>query len=230
MSTLLNSFLSYPPDGPSGPSYTTGLLCRLTSTVYAQDSSLTWDDQSGNGNHFVAPSAGTFPAFTSGYARFDGPSRGDRVIAGDFLTGKTSGEIFIRTGIPVSGGNSAGGDFGSDAQGDWQNLGGTFYDSFGSTTRRSGTVGVSHGNWYTIGTWSASNDWAYRVDGTSKTTSGSNTVGWSTAPTLGYMVHSSSFANNYIAEVLIYDHKLGSTDRTSVESYLSTLVSGSTPT
>jgi len=51
-----------------------------------------WDDKSGEDNHYVADSAGLFPSFAGGVARFNGGQR----VEGGATTGMTEGEMFVR--------------------------------------------------------------------------------------------------------------------------------------
>jgi hypothetical protein len=160
---------------------------------------------------------------SSGYAAFNSIS-GDYLQAADFLTGETSAELFVRWGFD---GNSAPWLFGSDTQGEWQNLNGSVYSAFGSTLRRAGVGVAAINTWYTTDVWSAPNDFALYEDENLIMSSGTNTVGWYSTPTLGWLVTTANFLGGSIAELLIYDHKLGASDRTAVKSYMAGIVSGS---
>lgn len=97
---------------------------------------------------------------------------------------------------------------------------GNVYDGSCSTTRR--TVGdpapTVLTNWVVVEVVSISGEWTYKLDGTQKFTTGTNTVGINTSCKIG-VSHTLEKACD-IAGVYLFSAKLGAPDRTSMVDYL----------
>ena len=108
----------------------------------------------------------------------------------------------------------------------------TFYNDFGSTTRKTvGAATNSVGIYKTLSFYSAPNDWAFFVDGGTGGSSGgssalfstgTNTVGWVSLgqPFLGSLTGISTHFNGWLAEFLITNAKESAANRQKVEGYL----------
>ncbi len=95
-----------------------------------------------------------------------------------------------------------------------------YYSDFGSTTRKGPIGDAVIGTWYVGNVYSADSDWALLVDGGLIHTTGTNTVAWDTS---GYHYISGNVggsSGNSVAEVLMYQRKLSTTERSIVLSYL----------
>lgn len=105
----------------------------------------------------------------------------------------------------------------------WPYTSGTAYDAFGSTDRKTlGNPTPSLASWRIAGFHSAAGDYGVRLDGNAFFSTGTNTVGWSSAPRIGQSAHSSSpiYFNGWIAEAIFTTAKQSDADRQKVEGYL----------
>jgi hypothetical protein len=100
---------------------------------------------------------------------------------------------------------------------------GTIYDSFGSTVRKTaGNPTPSLASWFLFSARSAASDYEFYVNGTSLFSTGTNTVGFNTLPSIGL---SRAAAQNYrfeghIGEVVILGVAATTANRQKVEGYL----------
>lgn len=185
-------------------------------------------DQSGNARHATAagsirPTLKLAIQNSLSVLRFDGVD--DVLNLPNFLTGYTEGEVFIVLKVVSEGLNNGLWIMGSDTQGDWYPYNGdaNIYDSWGSTTRHmTGNPTPSLAAWHIYGVISKSGEWTNRIDGTQFFTTGTNTVGWTTAPQLAINATSGSRMACDIGEILIFSSVLSSGNRALVENYLRT--------
>jgi hypothetical protein len=103
---------------------------------------------------------------------------------------------------------------------------GTVYDKFGSTARKTtGNPAASLSSTFRIYTvLTKANEWTSWVDETQHFTTATNTVQFSTTPHLGHSQGNPGFEEYYldgdIAEFILYDSDIGSTNRQSVWDHL----------
>jgi hypothetical protein len=146
------------------------------------------------------------------------------------FSGATSGSMYMVYKI-ISYGAML--DIGSGAVGNWWPWSDNqYYNSFGSTIRQ--TVGVPTANPTTsyriISIYSATNDWAFYVDGGTGGSSGgtsplfstaTNTVGWATSNIcLGFSPGTPYYFTGYVAEIYFTNAKQSTADRQRNEGYL----------
>lgn len=94
------------------------------------------------------------------------------------------------------------------------------YDDFGSdTVKESRAIGKNFSDCFVYNAYSAPNDWASFVDGQPLHSTSSNTVSFPAEGFLGKAA-SGDFWNGAIAEVIIYDRKLSSEERSAVTNAL----------
>jgi hypothetical protein len=93
---------------------------------------------------------------------------------------------------------------------------GNIYIGTGSTSRKSCGAPITPVTAFHIfGVITQAGGWELRLNDGVQFSTGSNTVGWNTSPEIGY-----NAAPSDVAEVIVYDSALGSTDRASVIAYL----------
>lgn len=99
---------------------------------------------------------------------------------------------------------------------------GNIYDAFASTVRHDGIVaGVSLQSPHLYSVVSQSGEWTARVNGAQVFTTGTNTVALIAVCKLGMAINGTPWGGD-MAEVIVYDSALGTTDRQTVEAYLAT--------
>lgn len=190
---------------------------------------LNWKDQSGNARHFSAASNGPIRknsiVNSLPVLRWANPSKLD----GPNLSSFTAGEIFVvlkqnadpapsdlTSGLWVMG--TAVGGSGSDH---YPFTDSTVYMGFGSTTRKStGNPSVALTGFHLLNIWSAANDWAMQINGTSHFSTGTNTVGFTNAPMIGRSLNVTYFDTGDIAEIICFNAKLSAGERTSMNDYI----------
>jgi hypothetical protein len=140
------------------------------------------------------------------------------------FTGLTSAEVFLVVKQDADPG--VGGDvgaiwtFGSDSSDHFPFQDGVVYMGWGSTVRKTvGNLTPSLAAWRVLNISSAPSDYNVRVDGTSVFSTATNTVGWTTAPRIGYAATGIP-ALGYWAELIMYSRVISSTERAGVLSYL----------
>lgn len=187
------------------------------------------DDKSGNGNDATQGTALYQPLWVSGVQngksilRFTGGARDDHLIMGDYSS-LTEGEIFITIETdadPPGSGNDTGlWYFSTSSVAVFPWTDGDIYENWGSTVRKtslSKTTPLNQWNIYNV--WSASNDWQNTINEEVVHNTTTNTVSFPAACNLGI---GTLVFNLYgdIGEVLIFNAKLSSADRTSVKTWL----------
>lgn len=142
------------------------------------------------------------------------------------FTGFTSGEMFlvVKANADPPGVTNGIHQFGSTSQESlYPHTDGSVYDGFATTGRKStGNPATTLAQWNVYNAVSRAAEWTSRINGTQHFTTATNTVGWTTAPTLGGSLASTFFAGD-IAACLIYSPSLSASDRSRVLSYLGNL-------
>lgn len=211
-----------------GNQFPTGLQLRLqASAVSGTDGStfMTWPDSSEYGRDF----AGNGYWYSSTYTTPKGTPVVSGLVGGwtfsrtSFMGSAAAAEIIYVVKFVNSGNNNMGLWSSDSQQTHWMWSDNNIYDSFGSTARKSFAPGAAFSyNWHVVSEYSAANDWGVFIDnGTTPVYStATNTVGFGTTHTLG-----SAGANTWhqVAEVLLFDRKLTTGERTYLFAYLSGL-------
>jgi hypothetical protein len=186
-----------------------------------------WDDLSGNGNHFTAAAANEFPVFSGGEATFDGI---DDHLDGPSLSALTEGECFVlikRANDNSETGTNTGSfhDVGASGSVNHYLYDNTIYDNFG----RSGRLTVGDPTppvdvYRIINIHSATNDWAFKFDGSVLYSEGTNTPSFRATPVIGAGAPTGGyFFDGSIKVYLLYNRKLTTEERATVNEYLATL-------
>jgi hypothetical protein len=144
----------------------------------------------------------------------------DSLVAGsNWTSALTAATVFIVADSDDAGGNhplwTIGG--GNDS---WYMFGGQTYEWFGTSVRKNWTPTASIGSPRLHSVVAAANDWRAYQDTTLEFTTGTNTVSFTQTPTLG--LSPGGAFDGTIAEVVLYDSALGTTDRETVRDYLIT--------
>jgi hypothetical protein len=184
-----------------------------------------WPDQSVNQNHATQYSLPSQPQVIAGaingypVVHFDDGSTALNLP--NLMAGAIAGEVFAVLRATSTGDQHHGlWHFGAEPNGTWLTFDGNIWDNFGSTTRfvpGSPTQSIYQFLLYNVS--SQAGGWVSRINGIPNYVSMTNTVGFSTTPILGRNTENRSF-NGDIAEVLIYDHTLSTSERQAVEQYL----------
>lgn len=195
-----------------------------------------WQDQSGNARHATQTVNGNRPTLDvtvglGGKNVIDFASASSHFLnLPNFLTGFTAAEVWIvmkpAADPPAS---SAAGiwKFGSDTTNadfyTWTD--GSAYIGFGTTVRKSaGNPAISIAAWHVLRVLSAASD--YKVwttpDDVLLFSTATNTVGWTTTPTLGRSTGSSVnyHLNGKIAEIFIYSQARSTAERAALMAYI----------
>ena len=208
--------------------------------TYANNASVdTFHD--GSGNHYHATQTGSNrPVFKTSVINsqpavyFDGSGATPKYLnLPDFFTGMTAGNVFlILKGDTTQGtGSTDVGLWAMPATSDNENYpwtDGNVYDGFMSTARKScGSPGANFVySWHTYEVISVSGEYTAKHNSTQFFTTASNTVetspfGGHSGRTLGRSSLGSGFLfQGWIAEMILYGGKLGSTDRSSIYTYI----------
>jgi len=188
-----------------------------------------WQDQSGNNFQAAQTAASNKPVWASTGAGsvpavyFDGNQRffnvsdvNSTATAGElFVVLKTAGDQNAPHGFLrfSSGGTSSGA--GTDILYPYQ---GQIYDCFGSNAiKQLGTPAIPLTNYHIYNATSQANQWTARLNGSVQYSTATNTVGFTNTPTIGGLYY---WFQGYMAEIIIYDHALTTTDRTTIQNYL----------
>jgi hypothetical protein len=189
----------------------------------------TWED-SGSGNRDGTAAGSARPTYKTGIlnglpiVRFDGLT--NVLTLGDD-SALTAAEVFIviKTDAdpPADGAQSGIWEFGTTgalaSHYTWTD--GNIYEGFGTDTRKTvGNPTPALTSWRTYSVYSAANDWQAFLDGLSIFSTGTNTVAFSTATTLGAGVAVAYRTDGDIAEFIMYDRKLSAAVRTKVWTYI----------
>ncbi|MCP4363005.1 MAG: hypothetical protein GY796_33790, partial [Chloroflexi bacterium] len=187
-----------------------------------------WGDHSGYGNN--AAQGATAPLYQTGVIngqptiQLNGTS--DYFSLPDFVSGFTAGEFFVALQAaadpPAAAAQSGAWDFGTAAAtSHYPFTDGDLYDGWGSTIRRSVTPGTSLAQFNLYNSGSQSGRWTNRLNGSILLDdTAANTVGFTSAPTLGRS-NASTFLDGDIAEAILFNAVLNSAQRTILENYAS---------
>jgi probable HAF family extracellular repeat protein len=187
-----------------------------------------WEDQSGKGKHAIQTLPASRPEWRAGQingrpvVHFDGTN--DSFSFPNLLNGATQAEVFVvlKAQNETPSGNRALWKFGSyPTPGNlrYPASDGTVVDEFGSTgSFNLGDPGQPMSSYHIYNVSTKAGEWTARVNQVLQYTSTANTVGFATAPTLGYSA--SAYFEGDIAELLIYDRVLNSAERTAISGYL----------
>ena len=209
----------------------------------------TWNDSSGNARDATAVAAGsvaTFPKFkqTAGPNSYpairlvtdSAGSPGGWFTLPDFLTSFTSGSYFAVVILdeepPDHNTSPPLGDWAPATDDSYYPFSDTkIYDKWGSTARKDAIVVSGTTSWHVYEVRTASAAWSCHKDGTQLHSTGTNTVGWGTAPKVGRVATNTKFIEGMIAEVIFYSSVLSSSDRfNTVHTYLNNKYGFALPT
>jgi hypothetical protein len=205
----------------------------ITGSNGDPQSSLT--DSSGNG--FTLTQSGSLRATlatadlnSKNTLRFTAASTQRYSLATAILSGSSAGSFYLIQKVISAAAQNGSPEWGTGAATYSPYSDGNIYDDFGSTVRK--TVGLSTGaltSYRIISCYSASNDWAFYVDGGTGGSGGgtsprfstaTNTVAWTgTNTNLGANSGLTGF-DGWYAEVLYTNAKQTTGDRQKVEGYL----------
>ncbi len=97
------------------------------------------------------------------------------------------------------------------------------YLGFGTDVRRSCTNPAEDLSVYrTINIWGASADWSMQLDGITRRSLGSNTLGWPANPLLGKSL-GAYYLKGKIRSLVMFNAKLSTADRVLMETYMAGL-------
>lgn len=185
-----------------------------------------WKDRSGNGRDFSQSTSGARPTLATNVTNsrdvldFDGTS--DFMTGGD-LSGLTAGEGFMVLAADYNGGTSRGSwNFGSSStdESHYPFSDSKVYDNFGTTARK--TVGNPTPDltvFHLYSVISVSGEWTAKINGTQIYTTATNSVSFRSTLALGTDTASTRIGAR-IAEILVYNAKLSTADRTALHTYL----------
>jgi len=222
---------------PSGSNWKLWAEADSITGLNNNDAITTWSDESGNGNDMTQSTTANKPTYiTAGInskasVAFDLDHAGARFFTlGSFMSGFTAGEIFVVVGNETdpqgTPANTGFWNFSSqgatpccpDTHFPWTE--GTIYDSWGTTVRK--TVGNPSPSLTTARVYnvqSASGAWLAALDGSTLLSTGTNTVGFATAPTLGRSINAYYYRGT-VAMIAVSDSVLSAGDRSIVLNYL----------
>ncbi|HWA11396.1 MAG TPA: fibronectin type III domain-containing protein [Opitutaceae bacterium] len=208
-----------------------GLKLRLqadTGVVQSSGIISTWQDQSGLGNDATQTSSGSRPTLVTnalnGYpvVHFVSSS-GQYFNLPNLMSGATAGEVFmvVRATSDNDGNNHGLLQLGTNDASYYPLSDGQIRDNFGTTAAKTIGDPVIALNGYNIYNIAAqSGEWTARINGAVQYTTATNTVSFKTAPILGAS-GPYGFSGD-VAEVIIYNHVLSSSDRDAVGAFLCT--------
>ncbi len=243
--------------GPLPTDLTNLELWLPVSAISQSDNTViaTWNDQSGNARNATGSNvAGDRPK----YRTAGGPTSGAHVelcpdlahspryfTLPNFLTGFTSAEATIilqlLTDPAVTSGANGGppfGNWGSATTGGVYNFSdGKIYDEFGTNTRKTTNDPTTNlTTWHVFNVRSASANYTWSINGATTGNdffnTGTNTVGWGTAPLIGFDVNDNRSIFGNLVDVILYSRILNqATERGPVVyTYLNNTYGFSLPT
>lgn len=188
-----------------------------------------WADASGGGRHFTKATSNQpllATSFLNGYdaVNFDGWPSSKWLIGPTLSLTAGTGFLVVKADANDSGnGLWHFGDLTANVHYTYSD--GNLYESFGTNARKNtGNPTPNVSAWHVYEVVAATNDWRVYFDGTLHYSTASNTVYFPSAgqlPNLGGSIDPGNFSlAGYIAEFILYDSALGTTDRQSVEAYL----------
>jgi len=187
-------------------------------------------DLSGNGNHATQATGANQPILRlngSVYSlEFDGAD--DRMdFPTGLLTGWTAGTaVFaakLDTDPPGLGGQTGPvlGDFGSAADSNhYPYTDGVVYEDFLSTVRKTCGDPGNMAAWHVTDFRSEANNWRAAFNGTEFHTTGTNTVGVSSAPLIGHSVAVSAFLDGHVGRIIIINRVLTASELTNARNWV----------
>jgi hypothetical protein len=232
MSALQQMMASFGNSAPFSPSDISGLKLWLKADALAlsdNDPVASWTDSSGQGNHATQSSGGAKPTFKTNIVnskpiiRFDGTT--DFLNLPNFCSGFTAGDGFIllkRVTDPPTVGQGGFWQFGTSGNATHvPYIDGNIYDDFGATSRSAaGNPTPSLTSWTLYEVASGASEWTARVNNSILYTTATNTVGFATAPALGWDARLSVFYEGDLAELIMYDSIVSGGNRTSIVGYI----------
>lgn len=235
MSFIINPF-AMGAGGGGGGSLPTDLSdlelwLPVSALSQADDSDITsWPDQSGNARNATGTGVGgAKPKYRTSGGPTSGPcvemsngANSRNFSLASFLTGYTAGEAFVVANInadpPPSTSNSGPplGDWGSAANSAlWPYFGDSaIYENFGTTVRKDATSNPTTAltNWVVYNVRSASGAFSWRINaataGNDQFSTGTNTVGWGTAPMIGFSAPASAYMFGHIVDIIFFSRIL----------------------
>ena len=259
MSLIIDSFrlAAPPPSGPQ-PSDLSGLELWLPGNSITGRSdgdtiSTVWPDLSGHGRDATAVVLTTRKPLWKATAGpnskpcvemvTDSNGQGGYFNLPNFLTGFTAGEGFTVIKLvadpPSSGGQAPGlGDWGQTTDDYFPFVSdGKIYDGFGATARKTtNNPTTSLTGWVLYNNRSASASWVSSINaatsGNDFFSTGTNTVGWGTAPRIGFSATNNHYVRGWIADVIFYGRILDDTTerKAVIHAYLNNRYGFSLPT
>lgn len=192
-----------------------------------------WNDKSGNGRHFTQGTPAQQPLFVASAinsrpgVQFDaGNSEFLACVADLNAAGFTGLETFIvlqkNEDPPATTAKAGLWRVGTGTQTVVPFTDGVFYDSFGSTVRKTtGNPATSIASPAVYNVVSIAGEWTSFVNGDQHYTTATNTFGIQTGATNVRLGPSASnFLDGVVCEWLTYEGKLGAPDKAAVEAYL----------
>ncbi|MCG8528379.1 MAG: fibronectin type III domain-containing protein [Opitutales bacterium] len=185
------------------------------STISGSDGSLVTSWTGNNGNIATVSYSGAEPTLETN--ELNGRSvvaftDGQWLGLPDIMSGASAGEAFYVVKASASGGSGSVSKFGIGGAGTYRE--GWITDFFGTTYKKEIREPVQALNQFNIyNSSSAPNDWKARINGMLEWQTGSNTVSFTSSPTIGEFV-------GEIAEIIVYDRILNETERELVNRYL----------
>ncbi len=194
-----------------------------------------WNDQLGSGISGTQPvdASGQRPIYSASGGPGDKPyvsfganaGVGQWVVFGDVFSALTAAEVFV---VRKAGADPAGPfpdeggfwHFGTNANGDLLPFtDGNVYDCFGSTARKStGNPTVALTGWHIYNVITTASEWTSNINGVEHFTTGTNTVGFAAAATLGKTL--GAVGDSAITTIWMFDGKLSTEDRAAMLTWL----------
>lgn len=226
--TLSSDGSGFSPASISG--LTLWLKAHAITGLNDGDPVATWTDLSGNGNNATQAVGANRPKYKTNIVnalpvvRFERDDSSNLGFA-DVFSSLTAAEIFvavkINTDPPVAFADALW-YFGSTASDShYPFTDGNIYEDFGTSVRKTvGNPGQSLAIWAIYNITSISGEFTTRLSGTQIFTTATNTVGFTTTAAIGKSIGGAGFLDGDIAEIIMYNAKLSSGDRTLVKTYL----------
>jgi hypothetical protein len=199
-----------------------GIAADVTGNLAA------WSDQSKNGYLLSPTGGGSLPQLMTSVlngrpvVHFGGNGVG--LPLPDFMAGAGAGEVFVvlRSTAATPGATNGFWQLGGSGGAAYPDSNGNVPDDFGSTQiYQTGTPTVPVSSFQIYNVSAQPGSWINRYNGVIQYASASNTVGFTNTAVLGRDGNGNWF-NGDIAEMMVYDHVVSSSEREAVETYLAT--------
>jgi len=188
-----------------------------------------WQDQSGNARHATQTVNANRPTLevTDGLNGYNAvkfaQSASQQLNLPNFLTGFTYGEIFaiVKAAADPQAGSRGFWNFGSHTDDDLHphSDSGT-YQGFGSTARKTtGNPSLPLNEYHLLHVMSKASNWRMSLNAGEFFTTGTNTVGWTTTPTLGKSRNAFWWDGNFV-ELWMYSTEKTITERSQLLEYI----------